>query len=63
MYIPDSLDRYERHMRQQEAADRHLPLCAVCREPIRQEDAVKIVSSWYCDECLKNMREWIEDDE
>ena len=37
-----------------------LPKCSECDEPIQQEDAVCIEGEWYCDDCLNNMREYIE---
>lgn len=38
-----------------------LPKCHFCGEPIQQEDAVRIDGKWYCDRCLNDSRENIEE--
>lgn len=38
-----------------------LPLCGCCEEPIQQEMAVCIDGTYYCDDCLNELRVWIGD--
>lgn len=37
-----------------------LPECAECGFKIQQDSAVKIGKAWYCDQCLRLLREDIE---
>lgn len=39
------------------------PKCACCDEHIQQESAVKINGYFFCDRCLDEMREELEEDE
>ena len=40
-----------------------LPKCSECGEHIVQEAAVCIDGKWYCDQCLKDMRKWLDGDD
>ena len=57
MLTIDNYRLWEEHDRREARRDRKLPTCERCAEPIRQWDAVRIGRRWYCDECLKEMRE------
>ena len=61
MCIPDNGDLFERHDAEQERQLRKLPICCVCKDHIQQTDAVRISGDWYCDGCLEDMREEIEE--
>lgn len=37
-----------------------IPKCQVCREPILQEEAVRLEEKWYCDRCLRQSRREVE---
>ena len=48
-------------------AERHrrlsrLPKCTECNHHIQQEKAVRIKGNFYCDDCLKDLREMVGDD-
>lgn len=57
----DNYDMWCEHEAEQEAWLERRPLCCKCDEHIQQEYAVKIDGKWYCDECLDDMREEIEE--
>ena len=60
-YSDDPVSDFERHDAEQERARRKLPVCCECKDHIQQETAVRINGNWYCDGCLENMREEIEE--
>lgn len=56
-------DAYDLHVENEERLAKmlaRLPKCVLCREPIQQEDVVRIGYAYYCDGCLKDCRESIE---
>lgn len=59
--LPDNYDLWARHDAEQERARRKLPICSCCEEHIQQEKAVRIDGKWYCDYCLDEMREYIDE--
>ena len=50
----------DRWLADQDEYLKKLPKCTECDEPIQQDDAVCLHGKWYCDHCLKEMRESIE---
>ncbi len=63
MSISDNYDLWEQRDREQHRRLARFPKCTRCGEHIQQEDAVCIDGNYYCDNCLKELREWIEVDE
>ena len=62
MYYSDNpIADAERYSADREERLRRLPICCECKEHIQQEKAVCISGDWYCDDCLDDMREEIED--
>ena len=57
----DPLRDFDRHDADQQRKLERMPKCAECRDHIQQKDAVCIKGKFYCDECLKGMREHIGD--
>lgn len=57
----DNYSLWEAHDYEQERKLQKLPKCAICGEPIQQERAVKLFGDYYCDNCLNESREWIDD--
>lgn len=45
-----------RHEAEQERAERDLPTCAMCGEPITDEFAYRIDGDLYCEECISSCR-------
>ena len=54
MMIPDNLDLYERHEREQAKKLNELPVCSNCGEPIQDETAYYINGEWICNDCMEN---------
>lgn len=61
--LPDNADLFARHDAEQERALKRLPVCCVCKDHIQQEKAVRINGDWYCDVCLEDIREEVEEEE
>lgn len=61
MYVPDNYDQFVAHDTYRERSLRRLPVCCNCDEHIQQEKALKIDGNWYCDECIEDMKEDIEE--
>lgn len=61
MYIPDNSDLFERHDAEQARRLKRLPICDCCENHIQQESALKIDGKWYCDECIEDMKEDIDE--
>jgi len=61
MTIPDNYDLFEAHDREMERRERMLPKCEWCGSPIYQESAFRINGCWYCDDCLSDLREDIDE--
>ena len=57
----DNYDLWCQHEAYQERSLRRLPVCCICEEHIQQESAIKINGDWFCDECIEEMREDIEE--
>lgn len=53
-YIPDALDQFKKHDREQAEQLQHLPQCTCCEEPIQQSRAVCINDEWFCNRCLRD---------
>lgn len=54
---------YENYCIEQDKLLSKLPVCCECEEHITQDSAVKIDGRWYCDACLKDMREEVTFDD
>lgn len=39
------------------------PMCSVCGERIQDEQAIYIEEHWICEQCIKDHREWIDDED
>ena len=59
-YTDDPVADSMRYQRGQERKLNRLPKCWCCDEPIQQERAVRIGGAWYCDDCLNDFREDVE---
>lgn len=57
----DNYDLFAAHDAEQARRMRHLPICTCCEEPIQQTQAVRINGDFYCDVCLEDMKEDIEE--
>ena len=55
----DPVGDWERKCRDDYDRVKDLPVCANCGEHITQETAVCVNGDWYCDVCLKGMRQYI----
>ena len=63
MYYSDDPGRdFDRWDRAQAKLLERLPVCECCGDPIQQDDAVRIGGAWYCDDCIDDMREPIEEE-
>ena len=62
MSIPDVYDLWEARDREHSMWLERRPKCALCENPIQQELAVHIESKWYCDKCLEDYTEVIDDE-
>ena len=60
-YTDDPIADFERHDAYKERSLRRLPVCCMCDEHIQQERAVRINGDWYCNECLEDCEEDIEE--
>ncbi len=59
--MPNNYSQWERHEAEQEARLRKRPVCSCCGEPIQEDSVVQIRRDYYCDDCLDDMRVYIED--
>ena len=61
-YIPDYLDQWSEHNRQQEEKLHQLPKCEYCGEAIQDEYCFEINDEIICEKCLvENFRKNTED--
>ena len=61
-YIPDYLDHWSEHNRQQEEALKNLPKCEYCGKEIQDEYCFEINDEIICEDCLmENFRKSTED--
>lgn len=60
-YVADNYDLWEAYDRKQAQQLEKLPVCADCREPIQQEDAVFYHGDWLCDDCIDSYRRSTEE--
>ena len=61
-YIPDYLDHWADHNRQQEESLKNLPECCECGEKIQDEYCFEINDEFVCERCLiENHRKNTED--
>ena len=61
-YVPDYLDHWAEHNRQQEAELNRLPKCCECCEPIQDDYCFQINDEIICEQCLvENYRISTED--
>lgn len=51
-YVPDNLDRWEKHDAEQESALELLPLCSICDEHIQDEYCYQINGDVICEHCM-----------
>ena len=56
----DPLRDFSRKCEEEEEWLKTRPVCAECGEPIQQEDAVYLNGEWYCDECVRHNRKYID---
>ncbi len=61
MYIPDNYDAFVQHDAEQARRLKRFPICECCENPIQQESALKIDGKWYCDGCIDDMKEDIDE--
>ena len=59
--VIDNYYLFAMHNEMKEARLRRMPVCCECKDHIQQENAVRINGDWYCDNCLEDMREEIEE--
>lgn len=61
-YTDDPISDFENWDRDREKCREKLPCCHICDEHIQQEFAVLLDDKWYCDDCLREARHYIEVD-
>ena len=61
MNIPDNYDLWEAHDIEQERRRARRPVCSECGENIQSEMAHLIHGKWYCEDCMENFKELVED--
>ena len=61
MNIPDSYDIWEAQDIAKERRRARRPVCECCGEHIQSETAYLIHGDWYCEECMDNYKELVED--
>ena len=61
MNIPDSYDMWEAHDIAMERRRARRPVCEECGEHIQEETAFLIRGEWFCEKCMDNFRELVED--
>jgi len=59
--MPDRNDFEQRDLEQERWLERR-PVCVCCGEHIQEDSAVQIQGSFYCDNCLDDMRVYIDDE-
>ena len=64
MFYSDDPGRdFDRWDRAQTKLLERLPICERCGQPIQQDtNPVRIGGAWYCDDCIEDMREPIEEE-
>ena len=61
MSIPDSYDLWEAQDIAMERRRARRPVCSECGEAIQSEMAFLIHGDWYCEDCMENFKELVED--
>ena len=61
MRTPDNYDIWEAHDIEMERRRARRPVCECCGEHIQDETAFLINGDWYCEKCMDNFRELVED--
>ena len=59
--MPDRNDFEQRDLEQERWLERR-PVCDCCGEHIQEDSAVQIQGDFYCDNCLDDMRVYIDDE-
>jgi formylmethanofuran dehydrogenase subunit E len=59
-YCPDNYDQWVKLDEEQYERDQRRPRCAECGEPIRYV-GYRIGGEMYCEECVENGREYVDD--
>ena len=59
----DPLDDFNRLDMEQSRWLARRPKCSVCGEHIQDEEAIHIEDHWICLQCIKDHKEWIEDED
>ena len=61
MNFPDNYDIWEAQDIAKERRRARRPVCKLCGEHIQDETAFLIQGDWYCESCMDNFRELLED--
>ena len=61
MSIPDNSDLWAAHDIKQERRRMRRPVCEECGRHIQDETAFLIRGEWFCQECMDNFEELVED--
>ena len=59
--IPDNYYLWEAQDRAMERRRARRPVCSECGEAIQSEMAFLIHGDWYCEDCMENFKELVED--
>jgi formylmethanofuran dehydrogenase subunit E len=59
--IPDNYDIWEAHDIEMERRRARRPVCECCGEHIQGDTAYLIHGDWYCEDCMDNYKELVED--
>ena len=59
----DPLEDFHNHEMMKEALLKRMPKCQRCRKHIQQDRAVCIDGQYYCDECLDELKVWLDGDD
>ena len=61
MSIPDNYDIWRAHDIEMERRRARRPVCECCGKHIQSETAYLIQGDWYCEDCMDNYKELVED--
>ena len=61
MYTDNPLRDFERHFNEQEQWLKRRPICRECKSYIQDERALRLGNKWYCERCVDENMEYIEE--
>ena len=61
--IPDAYDLWASNERKSYNSTKYRPLCSCCQEPISGDMAYRVNGELYCEDCIEDMKEYVEDED